>query len=424
MNIIYLIDSIAKKVGGVYMPVLSQQLPEMMLYMMKKATVELRYSLCKVRQTWKLLLAADILDKMDFNIRKFDSNWPHTQKEIKLLDEVKSVDEELELIRREIALLEQQQQQTEKLSNIKKRSRIDVTVGEKPPKKQHFEKTQTPKLNQDDDDLLRSSILLTPSPEPEPKCDTEESSFWANFGERKSTSPDLMSRNEYLPFLSEPKCQDDNKVVEAIEITDESMQVEQMETEETCTKLDSEEVPTTSHQSTLEQKFDEEIKKDDGLQLIEQEIPFMDLDDYIETTHVIPAALIKAEPKRSGYGNEFEEEEDEITSDNISMPTTESHRITSPPLNIDMYGNIAHQPAAEMPKTNKIKFNLTTVNTIQSCESQKKDIVIEKPKPKGPNEWETPSISFNVKESMKNVRFRETPILRKGVESSGMCSIM
>lgn len=434
MNIIYLIDSITKKVGGMYTPLLSQQLPEMMLHLMKTATVKERDSLCKMRQTWKLLLAADILEKMDLNIRQIDSNWPYTQTEIKLLDEVKSVDNEMETLRKEIALLEQQlqqpqqqQQQSEKLCKNKKRSRIEVTVGEKPPKKQQVEKISTIQLNQNNVDLLRSSVLLTPSPEPS-KCASDERSFWVNFGGKKSTSEDFMGKNDFLPFLSEPMCEDDNKVIDTVEIIDESLQTEQMDTEETSPNTDLEQEITTVHQSPLEQQLEEEIQEDDGLQLIEQDIPFIDLDDFVETAQIIPAALIKAEPKRSGFGEESEEEDEdeEITDESILMSTPEkmeNYRKT-PPLNIDMYGNIEHQPAAEMVKANKIKFNLTTVNITQSCEQPKKDVVVEKPKPKKPSDWETPSIPFEVKKSMRNVRFQQKPILRKGHEASGMCSIM
>lgn len=33
-------------------------------------------------------------------------------------------------------------------------------------------------------------------------------------------------------------------------------------------------------------------------------------------------------------------------------------------------------------------------------------------------------LEFDVKESIKNVQFKQQPILRKGVEASGLCSIM
>lgn len=198
LHIIYLIDSITKKVGGIYTPLLSQQLPEMMLHLMKTATIKVRDNLCKMRQTWKFVMAVEILNKIDTNVREIDLRWPYTQKDINLLDDLKAVESQIRTMQKEIRLLEkvdenksevesrkeinwmeeltevknqiekmrkeiqllEQQGQPGKLCSNKKRSRTEETVEENPSKKR-----QPTKIEMDAVDLLQSSVLLTPPPE-------------------------------------------------------------------------------------------------------------------------------------------------------------------------------------------------------------------------------------------------------------------
>lgn len=168
--IVFLIDSIVEKRDGAkYRTLFGQLIPEIVSHVLQTATSNVRESLCKLRRKWNSIFDADVLNKLDSAVRKVDSMWPHTEKEIELMTEVKKIDEEMEAMRMEIYLLEH----PEELCSDKKINNAEESNDEGPLIKPQLSKGEMDTLfdnSQIDFDLLRSSVLLTPPPEPEMHC--------------------------------------------------------------------------------------------------------------------------------------------------------------------------------------------------------------------------------------------------------------
>lgn len=422
ISVIYLLDSIVKTVdAGLYRTLFGQKLPDIVFHVFKTATAEIQNSLCATRQTWNSLFAVEFLNELDAKVRKLDSHWPYTQSQRKLMTEVKKVDSEIELMRREIRILEQQFDSA-KMCDTKKRCRTEMVVDEISSKQQKIMDGEG-KLSFDCDSeknllLSSSSVLLTPSPERD-NSDSDDGTFWSaiNFERKKSNSPSFMDQNGILPFLN-------GSIHENSAVEKNVLNV-------------SVEMQNSNSKENLEQTY-EEMAAEKELEVMEPNAPFINLDDYTESMCTIPNAIIKTEPKEQENEEAFdyfEVNENEVPpTDNIIHPTNsaEPHR-TLPPLMLSIDGNIELEPLKPFTKTSKqIKINLTNSKFVADVVEKRIDSSkipdalseAEQPKQKKSSEWETPLIAYKVKESMKSATFHEQPICRKGWQQAGLCSIM
>lgn len=428
---IYLLDSIVKtNDGSEYRLMFGQRIANIVLHVYETASNEVRDNLCKVRQTWTKLFAVNVLNELDAKIRKLDSNWPLTYSQRKnvnirnMMAEIKKVKSQIELMQKEIDLLEQK----ETVCESKKRCRTEaVELDEMSSKKRNLSIDKR-KSSFDCDSEMKSlsSVFLTPSPERE-ECDSDvNNTFWFsmnNLEHRKSNSPILLDQNCYgeLPFLNDSN-------------------VKNNATEMSCAEV-SADMHNTNAEESIPQTVEEAATAEE-LEFIEPIVPFINLDQYIESPCMIPNVHIKTEPNPLVF-DEDEDEYEEPSNDCSVQPTSspEPYR-KSPPLMLSIDGNIELEPLIPLPKTSKqIKINLTNSKLVAAAASaavvvsgteprsgspKTPDIPSEQEqsKRKMPSEWKTPLISFEVKESMRNATFHEQPICRKGWEQSGMCSIM
>lgn len=398
--------------GEMYAMLFSEKLPQLLLKAMQMVAIEGRYILCKMRRTWDGVFAVEVLSAVDAKVRQVYPLWPYFNAD--QARRFNEVDRQMELLRKEIRLLEQQQNSS-KICDNKKRCRTEVD-GEEFSKRRNVVRNKkcASFYSESEMNVLspRSSVLLTPSPEPE-KCDSDASLFWTNLNSmngEKSNSPIFMGPTKSLPFFSHFVSNDQGIAVELMEF---------------C-KTNSHEISAKPQSmKNYEEPKNEESAEDNELELIEPNVPFVNLDNYEETLCTNLNAIIKTEVMRPEYGDDDEEE---LTSDNIIMATSsiDSKRTTPPPA-IDIDGNI--EPQRIIPSTSKrIKINLINPKVIEESRAEStpspKQTVEEQSKQKKPSEWQTPSISFERKETMKNTHFREQPIYRNGWEQSGLCSIM
>lgn len=342
------------------------------------------------------------------SVNKEVSLWPYTRTIRKLTIDVKIVESQIEKMQKEISFLEQQFD-SKKMCESKKRCRTEMKVDEKSSKKLAMIKTQKKSFFEfDSEKIFSSSVLLTPSPERD-ESDLDTTTFWStmrSFESSESNSPTGMEQNVSLPGLNDLFHECNAIEINALEISKEMQNTE-------------ESVEQTNEESAMEKE----------LEVIEPNVPFINLDNYNESLCINPNVIIKTEPKQL----ELEENENEEPTNDSSFQTTissESHR-TSSPLMLSIDGNIELEPLRPLEKTSKqIKFNLTNSKVVEPRIQSPKtpdissDEKEEQTKLKMPSEWKTPLITFKVKKSMKNVTFHEQPICRKGWEQTGMCSIM
>lgn len=257
-----------------------------------------------------------------------------------------------------------------------------------------------------------SSVLLTPPPDRH-NSESDDSAFWStmdNLESRKSNSIYFNGATQFLPFLNHSIHRNDAVVENSLKISVEM----QKESSEKSNAVEKE------------------------LEIIEPNVPFIDLENYKESFCINHGAIIKTEAEQQQSEDEFDyfettnrnEEPKDVSQ--LACDKPEPHR-ASPPFILSIDGNIELEPLIPSTKTSKqIKINLTNSKVVVVAEPpvespKTQDISSEFKQSKQkilPNEWETPAISYDVKESMKNATFHEQPICRRGWEQSGMCSIM
>lgn len=409
---------------NIYRDKFGKLLSNVICHVFKIAPIDVRHSLCKTRLTWgkQQTFTEKVLYELDVKVRKLDSLWPSVRridsvhKEVslwpytrtmrKLAIDVNIVESQIKQMQKEINYLEQQLN-SEKMCESKKRSQTEVAAGERSSKKLAVTKSRF-SFDFDSENILLSSVLLTPSPERD-ESDSDTTTFWSTMcciESEKSNSPILMEQNVSLPGLNDLFHESNAIEINALEI--------------------SKELQNTNTEESVEQT-NEETAMEKELEIKEPNVPFINLDNYNESLCINPNTIIKTEPKQL----ELEENENEESTNDISfqpISSTEFHR-TSPPLMLSIDGNIELEPLRPSQKTSKqIKINLTNSKVVEPrIQSLKTPNILseeEQSKQKISSEWKTPLITFAVKESMKNATFHEQPICRKGWEKSGMCSIM
>nr|CAB3268011.1 zinc finger protein 55 [Phallusia mammillata] len=80
MPIMYLIDSIVKNFGDVYMKLFSKNLVLNFTSIFEKADAKTRGDLYKLRSTWDSTFAPKLLHNLDLSIQTIDHNWPMRRK--------------------------------------------------------------------------------------------------------------------------------------------------------------------------------------------------------------------------------------------------------------------------------------------------------------------------------------------------------
>lgn len=444
-----MIDSLVKTIDGdVYRALLGRKLPELMFHIVTSVSKRNQNALRKVRQTWNYLLSAHVLNELDSKLKTIDSSWPLTSSQRKLTGEIQELEKEVAVMQQEVAKLKiqamkesQANSRKESPRNVREESKenyhnqsrvenvdangpmefserkikrgCDSTFDETPPKKTKIEgNSSTPEEDHKILFLQQSSVLLTPSPEPlkspslssEQSSDSNDNTFWVTYNETisscKSNSPTLMDPNVELPFFfnSSPN----------LPKIDESNRVE-------CVKPELLNPSVENINSKPDAVVEENVKEN----VVQAYEPF-EIDFNVSAT---------------GSFINFESNDETLTAiSNIDQlepidevnNSTESLRTTSPPLVISIDGTIECQAITPIESSKQIKINLLNPMVIEDSKSEStaQKIAETEIKQKQPSEWETPKISYEVKDSMKNATFYTKPIYRKGVEQSGMCSIM
>lgn len=458
----YLIDSISKDFRGAsYRNKFANNLPELFLHVFKATEGQERIQLCKMRQTWNGVFNYVALRRLDEKIQRIDSSWPNGFVKKQLRAEVKKVDEQLAAMCEEIKILEQQH--PEFISNrieTAKRKKIKHTFDEVQSKKRAFASiVQNRPLNIETHvNILSSSssVLLTPSPGP--RDNSNEQDFWLKMSEmsdKKSNSPVLIDENDDLPFLFDSNSRNSDDIAADImnfcekEVLDCSNMHEYSQSKNCATQIskttsprkndtsDEDETPTSDEDNAPTPN------KETDFELIEPKIAVINLDKYEEKACTVPiTAVIKTEPKTVGYSdddgfiedlshhfNDSNEEDSEQQGNILTDPETspESHH-TSESTFLAMDGNIEFTPIARMP-SKKIKINFLSVfeeqrHVLEEQTEETAKIICKQLVQNKSDKYETPVLSYKLKDSMKNIIFLEQRILRRGSEKSGMCSIM
>ncbi len=119
-----------------------------------------------------------------------------------------------------------------------------------------------------------------------------------------------------------------------------------------------------------------------------------------------------------------------IVSSTPHQPTTSSTHQTQASMITSLDGNVQLQDAPTTLGINKIKINITknvTKNVIKASDNNLgKTSELATPKD-GANVTEPEKeeeITFEYKDTMKEVNFKKLPAVKSGVETSGLCTIM
>lgn len=436
-------DSIMKTVGGViYRTLFAQNLPELIAHVfetgtVETGTVEVRNKLCTARQTWSNLFMAEVLEALDSKMQKIDLLWPYSIKERKMMVQIKEVDNELESMREEIRVLEQQLK-PEMCSNQmgpNKRSRTKTPFDEITSKKRAFAaNVGNSPLNIEihaNSLCSRSSVLMTPSPDSS-ENDSNKHDFWLKMNamcNKKPNSPVLMDHNEELPFLFDSNFKCHNDVAVDIMNTGNKEELLEISTEEHQHQLQTSQSQVSATQTNEMPTMDDET----DLELIEPNTTVINLDNYEETTCTVPiTVVIKTEPgleQSLGWEEDNIEEDSELQSGIIIEPKNSPEPLhqTKSSMILSLDGNVEFESIVQ--RTSKpIKINLLNRKVFEEPKSvpakATAKIIPDQLELKKSNEWNTPVLSFELKDSLKNVKFREQPIMKKGLEQSGLCSIM
>lgn len=452
----YLIDSISKDFRGAsYRNKFANNLPELFLHVFQATEGKERIQLCKMRQTWNGVFDFVALRRLDEKIQRIDSSWPNKFVERQLRAEVKKVDEQLAAMREEIKMLEQQWQPEKSSNRIEtvKRKQMEPTFDGVLSKKRAFGSiVQNRPLNiETHANILSSpsSVFLTPSPGP--RDNSNEQDFWLKMSEmsdKKSNSPVSTDQNEELPFLFDSNFGNSDDIAADImnfcekEVLDCSSMHEDSQSENGANQISKTPSPEKNDTPTSDEDKTPTPDEQTDLELIEPNIAIINLDNYEEKACPVPFfVVIKTEPKTVGYPDDdgfiedlshhfddSNEEDSEQQSNILTDPETspEPHH-TSETACLDMDGNIEFTPIARMP-SKKIKINFLDRNVFEEKrQEQTEETVKIIPKQLVQNKsdkYETPVLSYELKDSMKNTKFVEQRILRRGSEKSGMCSIM
>lgn len=373
-------------------------------------TPTVRAMLYKVRQTWNLVFPVNILKDLDEKVRQIDAHWPYLAHQRKMIDQIKAIENQIKSMQKEVFALEMAalvDTSTNTYINIENEidSGQQISIHSASQNKRKLLTIEMPKkMKKTCADIIspRSSVLLTPSPEPRTPTEQSDhsdtsSSFWS-FLNKKTESEKSISpiENVEIPFLfgSPKKCIKLPKI-ESIECT------QQLEGTFDNTNVNSHQIHTKIDVKEEEaQKFELHLSFDNTPETC------TNFEMYDETLTTI---------------NEIEVPE---IIDEISC-SSEPKALSPKTISID--GIIEFEAIAPEP-LKPIKINL--LNPIVVEESNSKSVELSKTLATNEmvqnktNEWKTPSISYDVKDSMKNATFHVKPICRGGIERSGLCSIM
>lgn len=445
-----MIDSIVRMVkGGPYRREFAHRLPKLIHHVFIKVNDwDVKEKLRKIRQSWEGILLHEVLQKID-EAMQVDEYWPSLSQQ-KLIAELNDVNIKLARMQKEVDFLKMQANEATIRTNvnieptlpsssqlpnhskspvllqtqIKPRKRFNRPVpAELPlPKKMKYEENVASPNGSPVSNFVssESSVFLTPSPEPRdqlfppPKPTINDklnipcSDFWMSMmktGEQKKQvqqkSQNLFTRQDEdigVPFLfdlfggstdSMPKF---DKIIDCSE--SKVVDSDPLTTGDNAVLIQAEE---KSNMMAVELDLDTTSDSFKNSALDVKTICAQNGDGILQTPYHL---------------DDFE----------IEFQQSDSQRST--PSSIDC--NIDIEPCKpQMVK--KIKVNLLNPKLFEeepvSLDNKRKRKK-QSQQPRPCSEWETPTISFKMKDSLKDAKFQTGIIHREGMEKSGMCSIM
>lgn len=456
-------DSIVKRTDdAMYRKLFGSKLSNLMFITFTTGPPFVHEKLKEVRTTWDGVFEAIDLYELDKKMRTVCGTWRKSL--VDLINQRTEFEKQLKALKKKVHLLElkaikaaQKPRKQIVHENHHQNSSCQSTTRKHRPNrcgKLALEQNPAPKRSKTDKDLSIaaeqnigsnspnwSSVLLTPPPEcnetqsPTSIIDSaftvttaNNSSFWTSLnsiGSQSSKFPSmLMAQNIELPFLSDLSQQSTTKSTNVIElntecISDVTAPALAAATATTTTPnvpIHTENVPIQSNQAhTMELDLNLEMT-------VESSINF-EIDT--ETLTAINAMDAHAQP--------LQYKSSEVDTINNGSDVSRRTTTPSPPI-LSIDGTIEYQ-SINSTKSQQIKINLLNPSAIEQVREHelatatKTTAAAAAVKPAQvkriqPSEWKTPAISYDRKDSIKNVSFRAQPIRREGFERSGMCSIM
>lgn len=369
--------------------------------------------LYKVRQTWNLLFPVDILKDVDEKVQQIDLHWPYLQHQREMINEIRAIESQMKCLQKEVIALE-----LAALKDTPTNSFINIgneNVSGKPvplhSKKRKLLTIEMPsKMKTAGEEIISpsSSVLLTPSPEPRMPSERsghsiDSSSFWMFLNKKTDSEKSISPIDIEIPFLfgSPRKC---IKLNEMDSIKCSRPSEPSSECSSKNLKVNADKIHTNIE---IKQKEEEEVQK------FELNLSF---DITSETS------------------NNFEMYDETLTVVNeIHVPEVIDEASCSiepkapSPKTISIDGVIEFEAITPEP-LKQIKINLINPKVVEESNTKSielsKKIATNEMVQKKTSEWKTPSISYAVKDSMKNATFHEKAMCRGGIEQSGLCSIM
>jgi hypothetical protein len=180
------------------------------------------------------------------------------------------------------------------------------------------------------------------------------------------------------------------------------------------------------------------MTSDEDVQILEPNVPMINLDEYEETNLLsntndesqhLPVIEIKDEPKYDGYEDDADDEDDcflevgtlesdILFEDSLSPIETQTTLITT----LDDKTDREKQQLVTLG-TNKIKINISKdvqLNRVRIDSTGSKSNQSESTS----DSENSMEMKYEVKEPLKHVQFNQRPVVKRGVETSNLCSIM
>lgn len=424
-----MIDSIANRIDGEpYRNAFGVRLPSLFQHVFIANNHDVQEKLRILRQAWENVFSFECLQAIDDTMRKIDQYWPsyHQRQLLAQLNEISiqmaRMQKEVEALEREanittanekiigaihsIAKPTEYQQFKEQL-NGKRLSSLKLSEMPLPKQKKYNRNTTSPNGSTFENfpSLQSSSVLLTPSPEP---CDRLTPPELTSIGNSIGSDIDFWKS---MTKAEEPKMF--NFFSENLEVARFFESFEK--STETNPKAD---ILIEQNETSIigdANRVNRNVKK------VQNEVTlFVDLDSDYEIT------AESYDNFELDIQNETDVEQEAFQADNLEkqIESSSSKRTTPSPPSLEGISDVEpyHKETTKQIKINLInpRFIKEKSASMDKIPRQVKQIKRSCP----PTEWETPSISHEIKDSMKNINFQIKPIHRQGVEYSGMCSIM